>query len=347
MIGAGSGIQSIRETIRRVAPHDSRILITGEEGTGKELVARWIHALSDRASGPYIAVNCAAIPKDLMESELFGHEKGAFTGAEMQRQGKFELANGGTLFLDEIGDMSLSAQTKILRALQERRVRRVGGTQVIPINARVVAATNQDLQAKITEGTFRSDLYHRLAVIPIHLPPLRKRREDIPLLIEAFRSELIERSIALEGIHFSSQAIELLSSLDWPGNIRQLQNIIERLMILANSNRIEAEDVLLQLREGEQARGRSMEVEPIGVTQISLENGDTSMSFALEQFTLKSATFEEFRALAERWYLLAKLRQFHWNISRTANEIGIQRSHLHTKIRKYGLQRERQMQREL
>ncbi|MDZ7682450.1 MAG: sigma-54 dependent transcriptional regulator [Fodinibius sp.] len=229
IIGESEAIEKIKTTIDKVAQTQSRVMVTGENGTGKELVARWIHEKSKRSSGPFIDVNCAAIPADLLESELFGHEKGAFTGASSQRIGKFEQASDGTLFLDEVGDMSAEAQAKVLRALQENSIVRVGGTKKIPVDVRVISATNKDLLEEIDTGGFREDLYHRLNVIPIHVPPLRKRREDIPLLARDWLRQLGQKDIMFSGISFTDQALQELKKQHWSGNVRELQNAIERL----------------------------------------------------------------------------------------------------------------------
>lgn len=242
IIGETPGIHKIKEMIEKVAPSDARVLITGENGTGKELVARSLHDNSQRKSMPFVEVNCAAIPSELIESELFGHEKGAFTSAVKQKKGKFELASGGTLFLDEIGDMSASAQAKVLRALQENAIQRVGGEKDIKVDARVVAATNKDLRKEIAEGRFREDLYHRLAVILIHVPSLNDRREDIKLLADHFLT-IICSEHGIPKKKFASEAIAELEQVDWTGNIRELRNIIERLIILADKE-ITAEDVV-------------------------------------------------------------------------------------------------------
>lgn len=231
MIGESEAITNIKGMIDKVAPTDARVLITGPNGTGKELVAHWLHQKSERSSGPLVEVNCAAIPSELIESELFGHVKGAFTSAVKDRAGKFEAANGGTIFLDEIGDMSLSAQAKVLRALQESRIQRVGSDKDIKVDVRVIAATNKDLKKEIDEGKFREDLYHRLAVILIKVPPLNDRREDIPLLIEYF-SEKISNEHGTAKKSFSEKAVKMLKDYDWTGNIRELRNVVERLIIL-------------------------------------------------------------------------------------------------------------------
>jgi len=241
IIGESEGVQRIKETIDRVAPTDARVLVTGPNGTGKELVARWMHEKSNRADHSIVEVNCAAIPSELIESELFGHEKGAFTSAVKQRIGKFEQANGGTLFLDEIGDMSLSAQAKVLRALQENRITRVGGDKEIKVDVRVVAATNKDLREEINAGRFREDLYHRLAVIIIQVPSLNQRKEDIPLLVEHF-VEAICQDYGRPAKKVEADALALLKEMDWTGNIRELRNVIERLIILSE-NSIKRADV--------------------------------------------------------------------------------------------------------
>jgi two-component system nitrogen regulation response regulator NtrX len=232
MVGNSLVLTNVKDMIEKVAPTEARVLITGSNGSGKELVAKWIHEKSNRSAGPLIEVNCAAIPSELIESELFGHEKGAFTSAVAQRKGKFELAEGGTLFLDEIGDMSLSAQAKVLRALQENKITRVGGDKEIKVNVRVIAATNKDLKKEIEKENFREDLFHRLSVIPIHVPGLDERKEDIPLLAEHFLNLICEEMSVSKTI--SSQAIKALQARSWPGNIREFRNVIERLIILGN-----------------------------------------------------------------------------------------------------------------
>lgn len=241
MIGDSEPIQKIKETIEKVAPTEARILVTGENGVGKELVARWVHEKSNRSNGPLVEVNCAAIPTELIESELFGHEKGSFTSAIKQRIGKFEQANGGTLFLDEIGDMSLSAQAKVLRALQEGKITRVGADKDISVDVRVIAATNKDLLKEVEEKNFRLDLYHRLGVILIHVPSLNNRKQDIPLLVEQFLGDICtDYGVAKKGI--DEDALKLLQQYDWTGNIRELRNVVERLVILSGKT-ISADDV--------------------------------------------------------------------------------------------------------
>lgn len=243
MVGESPEIGRIKEMIEKVAPTEARVLITGPNGTGKELVAHWLHQKSERSNGPMVEVNCAAIPSELIESELFGHVKGAFTSAIKDRAGKFEAANGGTIFLDEVGDMSLSAQAKVLRALQENRVQRVGNDKDIKVDVRVITATNKDLKKEIEEGRFREDLYHRLAVILIKVPSLNDRREDIPLLVEYF-TEKIANDHGTSQKKFSAKAIKLLQEYDWTGNIRELRNVVERLIILGGKE-ISEEDVKL------------------------------------------------------------------------------------------------------
>ncbi|MCE3225752.1 MAG: response regulator [Bacteroidetes bacterium] len=241
MVGNSPAIQHIKDMIEKVAPTDAKVLITGSNGSGKELVAKWLHEKSNRSGGPLVEVNCAAIPSELIESELFGHEKGSFTSAVAQRKGKFELAEGGTLFLDEIGDMSLSAQAKVLRALQENKITRVGGDKEIKVNVRVVAATNKDLEKEIEKESFRRDLFHRLAVIPIHVPSLDERKDDIPILAEYF-SEMICEEMGIAKKVVSVDAVKALQSRGWPGNIREFRNVIERLIILGGKE-ISAADV--------------------------------------------------------------------------------------------------------
>lgn len=243
MIGESKAISNIKEMIEKVAPTDARVLITGPNGTGKELVAHWLHQKSPRSAAPFIEVNCAAIPSELIESELFGHVKGAFTSAVKDRAGKFETANKGTIFLDEIGDMSLSAQAKVLRALQENKISRVGSDKDIKVDVRVVAATNKDLKKEIAQNNFREDLYHRLAVILIKVPPLNDRRDDIPLLIEHFSNQIASEQGTAQKV-FAKKAIELLKSYDWTGNVRELRNVVERLIILGGKE-VTEEDVKL------------------------------------------------------------------------------------------------------
>ncbi|MEO0332833.1 MAG: sigma-54 dependent transcriptional regulator, partial [Bacteroidota bacterium] len=241
IVGESSAISEVKQTIDRVAPTEARVLVTGPNGTGKELVAKWLHAQSNRAKAPLIELNCAAIPSELIESELFGHEKGSFTSAIKQKKGKFEQANGGTLFLDEIGDMSLSAQAKVLRALQEHKITRVGGDKAIKVDVRVIAATNKDLKKEIEEKNFREDLYHRLSVILIHVPPLKDRKDDIPLLVDKFLHDIAQEYSAPTK-KIAPDAIAALQELEWTGNIRELHNVVERLVIMCDTE-ITASDV--------------------------------------------------------------------------------------------------------
>jgi DNA-binding NtrC family response regulator len=314
ILGESPSIKRIKETIERVAPTEARVLITGEPGTGKELVAKWIHELSSRKEGPIVEVNCAAIPGELIESELFGHEKGSFTGATKQRIGKFEQAHGGTLFLDEIGDMSLSAQAKVLRALQENKITRVGGDRSLPVDVRVLAATNKNLLERIEENEFREDLYHRLSVILIHVPPLRERHEDVPIITRHI-AERIARRNGLEPKPFTDDALEALSRYEWRGNVRELHNVIERLIILSQGDRITHVDV-----ERHVAPGGAQANPVIGLMD------------RYEDFT-------EYRDMAEKLFIQHKLEAHEWNISRTAESIGIQRSHLYNKMNKYDIER--------
>lgn len=313
IVGESPAIQKIKETIERVAPTEARVLITGDNGTGKELVARWLHEKSNRHNGPLVEINCAAIPSELIESELFGHEKGAFTSALKQRIGKFEQANGGTLFLDEIGDMSLSAQAKVLRALQESRITRVGGDKDIMVDVRVVAATNKNLLEETEAGRFRMDLYHRLSVIIIHVPSLNERSDDIPLLAEKFVKEVCEDYGVPKKI-LTPKALEELKAMNWEGNIRELRNVIERLVILSDQKITENEVKTF-------------------VTNTQAKDTPTDL---FEQFD----KFQDFKEHIEKLFIEHKLRKFAWNVSKTAEVLDIQRSHLYNKIEKYDLRRQ-------
>ncbi len=310
MIGNSASLRALRDTIMRVAPTEAFVLITGENGTGKELVARALHRNSSRAGKTMVEVNCAAIPHELIESELFGHEKGSFTGAAAQRIGKFEQADGGTLLLDEIGDMSLSAQAKVLRVLEEGTFERVGGSGRIAVDVRVIAATNKDLSLEIREGRFREDLFHRLNVIPIHVPPLRERREDIPALIHFFLAETCRKN-KLPPRSVDDAAVIRLQEMRWTGNVRELRNAVERLAIMAG-DRITAADVSRYV---------------YGAADSNSGDLPTDLSF------------QEYKDMTEETFLRRQLERFDWNVSRTADELGIQRSHLYKKINKYGLER--------
>ncbi len=309
--GNSPAIQRVKEEIERVAPTDATVLIMGESGVGKEVAARMLHDLSHRRGGPFIEVNCAAIPDELIESELFGHEKGAFTGANRAKKGKFELAHGGTLFLDEIGDMSLPAQAKVLRVLQEKRFERLGGTRSIEVNVRVIAATNKNLPQEIKAGRFREDLFFRLNVVPIMIPPLRQRPEDVPELIEEFLHELAQNTgLGLKRIH--PEALEILKRYPWPGNVRELRNLIERLVIMATGPEITVKDL------------------PPEICQK-----DSSPSTEAPWFSCDN--FKEARQLFEKEFLKRKITKFRGNISQTAEAIGLERSYLHRKLKSLGL----------
>jgi two-component system nitrogen regulation response regulator NtrX len=290
------------------------VLISGENGTGKELVARAIHNLSKRCDKPFVEVNCAAIPEELIESELFGHEKGAFTGATTQRKGKFDLAHEGSLFLDEIGDMSLKTQAKILLILQEKKFERVGGSRTIEVDVRVIAATNKDLEEEIRAGNFRQDLYYRLNVLPFHVPPLRKRRKDIPLLAEHFLAHFCSKE-SRKIKRLAPTAIDMLRNYSWPGNVRELKNIIERLVIMMPHEVIEPRDL------------------PHSLYPDTAPDAAGDLPPADEGVSLKEA-----RETFEKTFILRKLRENDGNISRTAEAINMERSNLHRKIKSYGIE---------
>jgi two-component system nitrogen regulation response regulator NtrX len=314
IVGRSFGIRALLDRIEKVAGTPARVLITGENGTGKELVARAIHRQSTRAKKPFVEVNCAAIPGELIESELFGHMKGSFTGAVSDRAGKFEQADGGTLFLDEIGDMSANAQAKVLRVLQDGVVTRIGSNKPVQVDVRVLAATNKHLEEEIAAGRFREDLFYRLNVVPIAVPALRERREDIPQLVVHFLQQLAARD-GLPARGITDDAIRRLQDLEWQGNVRELRNTVERLVILASHAVIGVADV-------DRLVGRRAAESP-GLGGL-----------------LDIATFEEFKQAAERAYLLAKLRAFDWNVSETARALDMPRSNLYKKIERYALQRE-------
>lgn len=309
LIGGSKAMNDLKKQIELIARGDSRILILGESGTGKELVARAIHSLSDRCNAPFVDVNCAAIPQELIESELFGHEKGAFTGAIDRKIGKFELSDGGTLFLDEIGDMSLLTQAKLLRIIETQRFQRVGGTKDIKVNVRIISATNKDLAEEIKKGKFREDLYYRLNVVPIYLPPLRDRKEDIPELVSYFISENVKEK-GWKSKKLTERAIKMLQSYDWPGNVRELKNAIERLMIMTVSNLIDVEHI-----------------EATGIIRKSI-NGENYFQYN---------SLREARDAFERDFILKKLKENNWNMTKTADLIGIERSNLYKKIKSLGI----------
>ncbi len=309
--GESKAIVELREMIQIIAPTNAWILIMGENGTGKELVARSIHKQSRRSNKPFIEVNCAAIPEELIESELFGHEKGAFTGATAKKRGKFDLANEGIIFLDEVADMSLNAQAKILRILQEKKFERVGGTKIIETDVRILAATNKDLEREMEEERFRQDLYYRLHVIPLLVPPLRERKEDIPLLANHFMKEF---SLEEEGKQktITDDALNVLMTHDWPGNVRELKNIIERLTIMTATDVIAAQDISPLIKENKKFDHIDVTLHPAN-----------SLKDARREF--------------EKKYILQKLAENGWNVTKTADSIGVERSNLHKKIRNYGL----------
>ena len=311
ILGTSKGIKNILELIEKVAPLDTRVLITGENGTGKELVARAIHKKSQRKDKPFVEVNCAAIPNELIESELFGHEKGSFTGAVSQRIGRFELANKGTIFLDEVGDMSPQAQAKVLRAIEDGKIERVGGGKKIDVDVRIISATNKDLPEEIEKEKFREDLYHRLNVIPINIPPLRERKEDIPILVEAFVNEIITKH-KKPPVKFSDDAIKLLQEMSWSGNVRELKNIIERIIIIIDKREIERKDI-----------------------EFLMKPSQATMDDIIDE----SNSFQEFKEKAERAFILKQLNENNWNISKTAELLDIQRSHLYNKMKKYGIEK--------
>lgn len=316
LIGESKAISQIRELIQKVAPTDITVLIYGESGVGKEVVARLIHLYSKRSHGPFVDVNCAAIPETLIEAELFGYEKGAFTDAKTPKKGKFEQAHGGTLFLDEIGDMNLSAQAKVLRVLQEKKIEKIGAQKSIEVDVRIIAATNKNLSQEIEKGKFREDLYYRLNVFPIYIPPLRERKEDIPLLCEAFLKEIAPK-IGLKKITLSPSLLEILQEYDWPGNVRELKNFLERLAILSYKKEIELEDVptdIFCFYKTKEVNGKEKEL----------------MFF-------KEKDFKRAKMLFEREFLKRKLKLYSGNISKTAKEIGLERTYLQKKLKELGL----------
>lgn len=312
ILGKSRSMGNIMATIEKVAPLDTRVLISGENGTGKELVARAIHNKSERKDKSFIEVNCAAIPNELIESELFGHEKGSFTGALLQRIGKFELANKGTLFLDEVGDMSPQAQAKVLRAIEDGKIERVGGNKKIEVDVRIISATNKNLKEEIEIGHFREDLFHRLNVIPIHIPPLRDRLDDIPILVEHFSNDITSRH-KKPPVKFEEDAMKYLQGLPWSGNVRELRNAIERIIILVDSRNISRKEIEF------------------------LFAGSKS---SIEDIIDDSNSFQEFKEKAEKAFILKQLKANDWNISKTADILEIQRSHLYNKMKKYGIEKE-------
>jgi two-component system nitrogen regulation response regulator NtrX len=323
MVGRSAAMEKVFAQIAKVAPTRTRVLITGESGTGKELVARAIHKESPLRDRPFVKVNCAAIPPELIESELFGHERGAFTGASARKKGLFELADGGTIFLDEVGDMILSAQAKVLRVLQSGEFNRVGAEQTLKADVRVLAATNRDLAAAVASGQFRDDLYFRLNVVPLRAPALRERAEDIPLLSESFVAQICKEN-GMKDKHMTPEALALLSAYPWPGNVRELRNVIERLVILSDEG-IGVGDLPEEIVA--EANRQARPAPPVvGTVELPPE--------------ASSLPLREFRDLMERQYIRAKLDENAWNISRTAVVLGIERTNLHKKMRALGLSRD-------
>jgi DNA-binding NtrC family response regulator len=316
MIGNAPAMQRVFEMADRVAKTDATVLILGESGTGKDLLAQEIHARSARAARPFVAVNCAALPENLIESELFGYEKGAFTGAAQQHKGRFEQASGGTIFLDEIGDMNPVTQAKVLRALENHTIERLGGTHSIEIDVRVLSATHRNLSAEISAGRFRQDLYYRLRVVTLELPPLREHKEDIPRLVTAFAAQLGARHGRKP--HFSRDALEWLVGYEWPGNVRELRNAIERSIVLADRDEVSSEDLPEELR-----RGGNMPIRGAG----------EAASFFFEP------DFREAKRKFEVEYLVRRLKTHQWNVSKTANEMGLHRQSLQEKLRELGIKR--------
>jgi len=317
MLGDSAAMRRLREEIGKVAPTNGRVLVLGESGSGKELIAQEIHRQSKRASGPFVKVNCAAIPSELIESELFGHEKGSFSGAGARRRGQFEVAHGGTLFLDEIGDMSLSAQAKVLRALQTGEVTRVGSERAFTVDVRIIAATNKELEAEVREGTFREDLFFRLNVVPLRAPPLRERLEDVPILAERFL-QLALRENGMRPKPVDPDIYPRLAAYRWPGNVRELRNVCERMAIMSG-DRVTAADV----------------PEYVGprATAAPAASGSADLSRYGE------VPLKELRELVERDYILKKLEEHEWNITQAAQALGVERTNLHKKIKQHGLSR--------
>jgi DNA-binding NtrC family response regulator len=317
LLGGSAAMRRVFEMADRVAPTDTTVLILGESGTGKDLLAQEIHARSARAAKPFVAVNCAALPENLIESELFGYERGAFTGAAQPRKGKFELASGGTLFLDEIGDMNPVTQAKVLRALENRTIERLGGSVSIPVDVRVISATHRDLPAEIAAGRFREDLYYRLRVVSLELPPLRAHKEDIALLATSFLEQLGARHN--RQMRLNSEAMDLLRRYEWPGNVRELRNALERTLVLAAGEEITGADLPEEIRQGTSS------------VRASRNSGADGC--------LAEADFREAKRKFEIAYLKRKLEEHHWNVSRTAAEVGLHRQSLQEKLRELGIQR--------
>jgi two-component system nitrogen regulation response regulator NtrX len=331
IVGQSAALRGVLESVQRAAPTNATVLLLGESGVGKELVARTIHRNSPRAGQRFVQVNCAAIPEELIESELFGHEKGSFTGATEKQVGKFEQADRGTIFLDEVGDMSQKTQAKVLRVLQEQEVERLGSARTIKVDVRVIAATNKNLEEAIERGEFREDLYFRLNVIPIVVPPLRDRREDIPRLVQHFAKRTAEEH-NLKPKRFETAAMDVLTRYRWRGNIRELRNAVERLMIMTPGESVRVEDLPVDLRSGESSTPRPQVASPEPAAVASAPKADTQ--------GVGAGTLREFKDAAERAYLVQKLRENNWNISKTAEIIDTPRSNLYKKLEQYGIKQE-------
>jgi two-component system nitrogen regulation response regulator NtrX len=332
IVGGSSALRKVLEAVQRAAPTNATVMLLGESGVGKELVARTIHRNSPRAGQRFIQVNCAAIPEELIESELFGHEKGSFTGATEKQIGKFEQADRGTIFLDEVGDMSAKTQAKVLRVLQEQEVERLGSARTIKVDVRVIAATNKNLEDAIARGEFREDLYFRLNVIPILVPPLRDRREDIPALVQHF-AKLTSEEHNLKPKRFEPRAMEALQRYRWRGNIRELRNTVERVMIMAPGDLIRAEDLPAEVRGDSPPRPLPSETAP-AVQPAAAAVGPSSGAAP------SPGTLREFKEAAERAFLVEKLRENNWNISKTAEALDTPRSNLYKKLEQYGIKQE-------
>ena len=340
LVGDSQALRTIMDQVRRAAPSNATVLLLGESGVGKELVARAIYRQSQRARERFVEVNCAAIPEELIESELFGHERGAFTGATEKQVGKFEQADGGTIFLDEVADMSAKTQAKVLRVLQEGEVERIGSNKTLKVDVRVIAATNKDLEEEIAEGRFRDDLYFRLSVIPIHVPPLRERTEDIPALVQHF-SQLISQTNGRRTPRFSPGAMQALMQARWRGNIRELRNVVERLLIMSERDVIEAADVLAFARGTSRPAAASA---PAASALVAAAPETPAPGPAAEPIPVKPpplpATLREFKEVSERAFLVEKLREHGWNISKTAEVIDTPRSNLYKKLEQYNIRQD-------
>ena len=335
IVGQSPALRGVLESVQRASPTNATVLLLGESGVGKELVARTIHRNSPRAGQRFVQVNCAAIPEELIESELFGHEKGSFTGATEKQVGKFEQADRGTIFLDEVGDMSQKTQAKVLRVLQEQEVERLGSARTIKVDVRVIAATNKNLEEAIERGEFREDLYFRLNVIPIVVPPLRDRREDIPRLVQHFAKRTAEEH-NLRPKRFEPSAMDVLSRYRWRGNIRELRNTVERLMIMTPADAVRAEDLPSDIRNAEASVARTS----APVSAPAAENTPANSVPKTDRQPAGAGTLREFKDAAERAYLVQKLRENNWNISKTAEIIDTPRSNLYKKLEQYGIKQE-------